>query len=89
MVDTAEIIQKVRAGFKTLDVSVKHQIEALIWLEMWLTDDIFRDYVPQIKYLIESEKWDFLLDAFYQVIPFGAGGRTGFGRSVLPMTVHR
>ena len=41
MVDTAEIIQKVRAGFKTLDVSVKHQIEALIWLEMWLTDDIF------------------------------------------------
>ena len=77
MSETAAIIEQVRAGFKTLDVSAEHQNEALKWLEMWLTDNIFRDYVPQIKYLIESEKWDFLLDAFYQVIPFGTGGRRG------------
>lgn len=77
MNETAAIIEQVRAGFKTLDVSAEHQNEALKWLEMWLTDNIFRDYVPQIKYLIESEKWDFLLDAFYQVIPFGTGGRRG------------
>jgi len=77
MSEAAAIIEKVRVGFKTLDVLVEHQIEALKWLEMWLTEDIFRDYVPQIKYLIESEKWDFLLDAFYQVIPFGTGGRRG------------
>ena len=77
MSKAAAIIEQVRAGFKTLDVSVEHQIEALKWLEIWLADDIFRDYVPQIKYLIESEKWDFLLDAFYQVIPFGTGGRRG------------
>jgi phosphoglucomutase/phosphomannomutase len=77
MSETAAIIEQVRAGFKSLDVSVEHQIEALKWLEMWLTDDSFRDYVPQIKYLIESEKWNFLLDAFYQVIPFGTGGRRG------------
>jgi phosphoglucomutase/phosphomannomutase len=77
MSETAAIIEQVRAGFKTLDVSAEHQNEALKWLEMWLTDNTFRDYVPQIKYLIESEKWDFLLDAFYQVIPFGTGGRRG------------
>jgi phosphoglucomutase/phosphomannomutase len=77
MNETAALIEKAREGFKTLDVSVGHQIEALKWLEIWLTDDIFRDYAPQIKYLIESEKWDFLLDSFYQVIPFGTGGRRG------------
>ncbi len=77
MSEIAAIIEQVRAGFKTLDVSAEHQNEALKWLEIWLADNIFRDYVLQIKYLIESEKWDFLLDAFYQVIPFGTGGRRG------------
>ena len=77
MSDTAALIEKAKNGFETLDVSVEHQIEALKWLEIWLTDDIFRDYVPQITYLIEAEKWNFLLDSFYQVIPFGTGGRRG------------
>ncbi|MGD8252771.1 MAG: phospho-sugar mutase [Syntrophobacterales bacterium] len=77
MSETAALIDKVKNGFQALDVSVEHQREALKWLEIWLTDDIFRDYVPQITYLIESEKWNFLLDSFYQVIPFGTGGRRG------------
>ncbi|MBT8370107.1 MAG: phospho-sugar mutase, partial [Deltaproteobacteria bacterium] len=34
-------------------------------------------YTPQIAYLIKTEKWNFLLDSFYQVIPFGTGGRRG------------
>ena len=71
------LLQKAKAGFDTLDVSAEHQDEALNWLEVWLTDDIFKDYVEQIHYLIEAEKWGFLLDAFYQVIPFGTGGRRG------------
>ena len=75
MNETAALIEKTKNGFEALDVSVEHQTEALKWLEIWLTEDIFRDYVPQIKYLIESEKWDFLLDSFYQTIPFGTGGR--------------
>jgi phosphoglucomutase/phosphomannomutase len=77
MSGTAALIEKAKNGFEALDVSVEHQIEALKWLEVWLKDDSFRDYVPQIKYLIASEKWDFLLDSFYQVIPFGTGGRRG------------
>ena len=77
MSETAALIEKAKNGFEALDVSVEHQLEALKWLEIWLTDDIFRDYVLQIEYLIESEKWEFLLDSFYQVIPFGTGGRRG------------
>ena len=77
MSETAALIDKAKNGFQALDVSVEHQLEALKWLEIWLTEDIFRDYAPQIKHLIESEKWNFLLDSFYQVIPFGTGGRRG------------
>ena len=77
MPDYQELVEKVKNGFNTLDVSEKYKNSALNWLETWLTDDMFKDYVPQIQHLIEEEMWDFLLDSFYQVIPFGTGGRRG------------
>ena len=77
MTDAKALVEKTKDGFKTLNVSEKYITSALTWLNLWLTDKPFEDYVPQIKYLIESEKWDFLLDSFYQVIPFGTGGRRG------------
>ena len=46
-------------------------------IEEWLLQAIFNIYVPQLCDLIEKEKWDFLLDSFYQTIPFGTGGRRG------------
>jgi phosphoglucomutase len=72
-----EMLEHAKEGFKTLDVSEKYINSALNWLEIWLTDKAFRDYVPQIQYLIKKGKWNFLLDSFYQVIPFGTGGRRG------------
>jgi phosphoglucomutase/phosphomannomutase len=33
--------------------------------------------VPQVKNIIDNNYWDYLLDSFYQVIPFGTGGRRG------------
>jgi phosphoglucomutase len=77
MTDSAALLKKAAAGFGNLNVSAKYIDSALKWLELWMTDDPFKDYVPQIEYLIESEQWDFLLDSFYQVIPFGTGGRRG------------
>jgi len=70
-------IAKAKDGFNTLDVSEKYVDAALKWLEVWLRDQMFSDYVHQIHYLIENSRWNFLLDAFYQVIPFGTGGRRG------------
>ena len=75
--DTNTFIAKAKDGFKTLDVSEKYINSALQWLEVWLTDETFNDYVPQIQFLIDNARWDFLLDSFYQVIPFGTGGRRG------------
>jgi phosphoglucomutase/phosphomannomutase len=70
-------VSEARKGFQSLDVPGQYKDDALEWLTRWMTDPAFHDYVPQITYLIETEHWGFLLDAFYQVIPFGTGGRRG------------
>lgn len=72
-----ELLEKAQEGFRLLDVPEKYKNSARKWMEIWLTDSVFSDYVPQISYLVEQKKWDFLLDSFYQVIPFGTGGRRG------------
>ncbi|MGB9437102.1 MAG: phospho-sugar mutase, partial [Desulfobacterales bacterium] len=77
MTNANTLLNKTKHGFNSLEVSEKYVNSALKWLATWLTDDAFRDYVPQIAYLIKEEKWNFLLDSFYQVIPFGTGGRRG------------
>jgi len=75
--DTNTWAAKAKDGFNALDVSEKYINSALKWLDVWLIDQAFSDYVPQIQYLIENGRWNFLLDSFYQVIPFGTGGRRG------------
>jgi phosphoglucomutase/phosphomannomutase len=71
------LVEKAKNGFQTLDLPEEFKTKALAHLEAWLTDEMFVDYVPQIDHLITSQQWDFLLDSFYQVIPFGTGGRRG------------
>jgi hypothetical protein len=53
-------VAKAKDGFNTLDVSEKYINPALKWLEVWLTDEAFADYVPQIQYLIDNGNWNFL-----------------------------
>lgn len=71
------LVKKAEQGFSQLDVGQKYQDQALTHLETWLTNDQFQAYQPQIKHLIEAEHWDYLLDCFYQVMPFGTGGKRG------------
>ncbi len=77
MTDVSELLKKCKHGFNQLEINRTYVDSALQWLQTWLSDEAFQAYVPQIIYLIEREKWDFLLDSFYQVIPFGTGGRRG------------
>ncbi|MGE5258433.1 MAG: phospho-sugar mutase [Hyphomicrobiales bacterium] len=72
-----DLMKKAQDGFSGLDVSAKVKSAAMAHLETWMTDPAFAEYAPQIRYLIEAGKWDVLLDSFYQVIPFGTGGRRG------------
>ena len=77
MADNKTLLQETRDGFQTLKISQKYANSALKWLEVWLTEEAFEGYVQQIAYLISAQKWNILLDSFYQVIPFGTGGRRG------------
>ncbi|MFO7716127.1 phospho-sugar mutase [Desulfosarcina sp.] len=71
------LLEKAKNGFDTLDLPENFKTDARVHLERWLTDSMFADYVPQIDHLIGCGRWEFLLDSFYQVIPFGTGGRRG------------
>jgi hypothetical protein len=71
------LIEKAKKGFAPLDLPENFKVDALGQLKTWLTDRMFAAYVPQIDHLIASGQWEFLLDSFYQVIPFGTGGRRG------------
>jgi phosphoglucomutase len=66
-----------RTAFEALPVRPETRAAALANLERWLNDPEFSAYVPQLRSLLARGKWDLLLDSFYQVIPFGTGGRRG------------
>jgi phosphoglucomutase/phosphomannomutase len=65
------------AGIRALafDDAVKER--ALHFLRQWLTDADFTAYRPQLEWLIRERQWTGLLDRFYQILPFGTGGRRG------------
>ena len=46
-------------------------------LEIWLTEDRYARYAPQVAEHIQAGKWQALDDVFWTVIPFGTGGRRG------------
>jgi phosphoglucomutase/phosphomannomutase len=71
------LLTNAENGLNSLGVSKKYVDSAVKWLRIWLTDKAFKDYVAQIEHLIKTENWNVLLDSFYQVIPFGTGGRRG------------
>ena len=71
------LITKAEKGFLTLKVSEIYTKNSLGFLESWLTKDEYKDYRSQIEHLISNKYWDYLLDSFYQIIPFGTGGRRG------------
>ena len=75
--DDDALIDTARAGFAGLSVSPAVVDAALTHLARWLSEPTFASYRYQIVGLIERARWDLLLDSFYQVLPFGTGGRRG------------
>ncbi|MFO0849132.1 MAG: phospho-sugar mutase [Gemmataceae bacterium] len=72
-----DLLAAVRQGFATIDADPAIKAKAEQFLSTWLTDPDFAAYKPQIEWLIQGGKWSVLLDSFYQVLPFGTGGRRG------------
>ena len=51
--------------------------EALNFLQVWLGDPLYEPHRPAILAHIKARKYALLLDSFYQLVPFGTGGRRG------------
>jgi phosphoglucomutase len=70
-------------GFANIAVDDALKAEALRHLDDWLANDKFTglldsgDYQPLLEWMVAEQRFDLLLDSFYQVIPFGTGGRRG------------
>ncbi|MGQ0636169.1 MAG: phospho-sugar mutase [Planctomycetaceae bacterium] len=43
----------------------------------WLTESGYAPFVPQVLALVEAQGWDELDRLFWEIIPFGTGGRRG------------
>ncbi len=61
----------------SLDLPGSVKETAVANLSKWLEDEGFAAYRPQLEDLIEREEWSFLVDSFYQNLPFGTGGQRG------------
>src|SRR5437870_666485 len=64
-------------GLDSVEADPKLKSQAQTYLEHWLTRPEFTAYLPQLHWLIETGQWPGLLDRFYQILPFGTGGRRG------------
>jgi len=72
-----ELLTAARNGFAGIDADAALKEKGLANLTAWLTHADFVAYRPQLEWLIANAKWSILLDSFYQIMPFGTGGRRG------------
>ena len=78
-----ELLTRARESFSSIDLDDDLKQAALKHLEDWLSVDKFADliepsdYRPLLEWMVASGPADLLLDSFYQVMPFGTGGRRG------------
>ncbi len=72
-----DLLDRVAAGFQTVSAPEPLRQQALRYLRDWLVKAEFAAYLPQLHWLIECQQWPGLLDRFYQILPFGTGGRRG------------
>jgi phosphoglucomutase/phosphomannomutase len=72
-----DLLALTATGFDTIDAEAALKQKALGYLRQWLTAPDFTAYRSQVEWLIETKQWAGLLDRFYQILPFGTGGRRG------------
>jgi phosphoglucomutase/phosphomannomutase len=72
-----DLFKQVEDGFSSIEVDDAFKRQALHHLRQWLTEPQFAAYRPQLEWLICEKQWAGLLDRFYQILPFGTGGRRG------------
>jgi phosphoglucomutase/phosphomannomutase len=73
----SELYSLAEKGVRSLAIEESIRAATLANLRQWLEKDDFAAYRPQMEDLIRRGQWNLLVDSFYQVLPFGTGGRRG------------
>jgi len=66
MIPARDVLIEKLGGEKTADALLRY-----------FEVDELEPYRPVLERLIEDQRWDLLMDSFYQVMPFGTGSRRG------------
>ena len=72
-----DLLAQAAEGFRGIEADARLKDQALKYLGHWLTRPEFAAYRPQLDWLVRTAQWPGLLDRFYQILPFGTGGRRG------------
>src|SRR5712692_9461758 len=72
-----DVPAQAREGIQSIPVDAAVREQALKYLNHWLKEAEFAPYRLQLEWLIQEKQWAGLLDRFYQILPFGTGGRRG------------
>ena len=78
-----DLLVRARQGIEAINLPDEIKGSALENFADWLETDKLAGLVPNsdygaiLRWMVEAEKFDLLIDSFYQVIPFGTGGRRG------------
>ena len=72
-----ELVDLAEEGFRTIAADPALRTRALSFLKRWMTIPEYATYRSQIEWMIQEKQWANLLDCFYQILPFGTGGRRG------------
>lgn len=72
-----ELAAVINEGFAKVEAPAAVKAAALTNLTRWLTTVEFKDYQPQLEWLIGQKQFSGLVDRFFQILPFGTGGRRG------------
>ena len=70
-------LASIQQGFQPIEADPALKGKAVEFLQLWLTHPDYAGYKPQLEWMMQTGRWSDLLDAFYQVMPFGTGGRRG------------
>lgn len=69
--------REIDQGLEGVSVPAEVRAAAAGHLARWRTEPRFAAYRGAIDALVSASRWDELVDAFRQVVPFGTGGRRG------------
>jgi phosphoglucomutase/phosphomannomutase len=72
-----DVVQKYLSQLQQALSEGKISQSAASNIERWLVEPRYAEYAPQVAQLIDEGQWKLLDDVFWQVIPFGTGGRRG------------